>query len=184
VRHSSFALALWHGLERRSLAREGSLEAALALRLAEAPEDLQAKGPPNRFASRGEMLESAAALWRRASLQMAQLSAANGISYHHFLQPSQYVAGSKTFTPRERQRALGPDNGFAAVGVRRGYPLLLAAGQELERRGVHFVDLTGAFRDEARDIYRDDCCHLTEPGYALLAERIAREVASAPGGLR
>jgi hypothetical protein len=90
------------------------------------------------------------------------------------------VAGSKVFTARERQRALGPDDGFAAVGVRRGYPLLLAAGRELDRNGVRFVDLTEVFRDQTRNIYRDDCCHLTEPGCALLAERIGRAVASAP----
>ena len=158
---SAFALALWHGLERRSRAREDVLEAALATRLSDTRADLQATGPPNRFTSRGEMLKSAAALWRRSSLQMAQLCAANGIAYHHFLQPSQYVDGSKPFTARERQRALGPDNGFAAVGVRLGYPLLLVAGQELDRHGVHFVDLTGVFRDQTRNIYRDDCCHLT-----------------------
>jgi hypothetical protein len=40
--------------------------------------------------------------------------------------------------------------------------------------------LTGVFRDQTRNIYRDDCCHLTEPGYALLAERIGRQVASVP----
>jgi hypothetical protein len=53
-------------------------------------------------------------------------------------------------------------------GAKLGYPLLRAAGEELAREGVHFIDLSLAFADQHGDIYYD-CCHFDKPGHVILA---------------
>ena len=48
-------------------------------------------------------------VWARASLEMELLCAGYGIRYLHFLQPNQYLPGSKTLTDEERARRYDPD---------------------------------------------------------------------------
>ena len=50
-------------------------------------------------------LEQLVGIWQQSSLQLHQVCAANGIEYYHFLQPNQYVAGSKTLSEEELEEA-------------------------------------------------------------------------------
>jgi lysophospholipase L1-like esterase len=103
---------------------------------------------------------------------MHQLCAARGIPYHHFLQPNQYVPGSKPLTLEERTRFTRDDHPYRQA-VLDGYPELRKAGEELRRSGVAFHDLTDLFADEERTVYGDDCCHLNAYGNRRLAEAVA-----------
>jgi hypothetical protein len=135
-------------------------------------------GPMREFADDAEYYEHCASVWRIASWQLHQLCAANGIRYFHFLQPNQYVPGSKPiFDPEEKMRAykLGHSG---REPVERGYPLLVREGAELAAQGVHFHDLTGLFRDHPEWIYADFCCHYNQHGNELLADRIAELIGS------
>ncbi|RMH17014.1 MAG: hypothetical protein D6696_16750 [Acidobacteria bacterium] len=158
----------------------------LAGRLAERRQALAAPGLGGRpFASHGPAItpmETAARyrqlvdFWARCSLQMDALARAFGARYVHVLQPNQYLPGSKPMGRAERQRAFDPEIHHRPI-VEQGYPLLIAAGEELRRRGVAFYDLTRIFADTERPLYADVCCHLNGEGNALLAEAIGRLVA-------
>ena len=117
-------------------------------------------------------------LWQRASAQMDALARAQGMVFVHALQPNQYVEGSKPLTPVELRRAYDPQLPWSRAAI-AGYPLLVAAGEELRSQGVDFVDLTQMFRDNTDDLYRDRCCHFNDRGYRLIAARLAEEVAAA-----
>lgn len=114
-------------------------------------------------------------LWRRASQSMDALSRGLGARYVHFLQPSQYVPGSKHLSSQERAGAFVASGPFGR-GVLAGYPYLQRSGASLRARGISFYDLTGVFEEVDDTLYIDDCCHLNVDGYHLLAARIVADL--------
>ena len=129
------------------------------------------RGPPYIFKEEGDLYRDIADLWKRSSLQMKSLCDANGAKYYHFLQPNQYVAGSKPMTEAERKQAVNEKSPFKK-GATKGYPVLVAAGQELKAAGANFVDLTMIFSGHPEVLYVDDCCHVNREGYDVVARRI------------
>jgi len=134
-----------------------------------------ATGPRRDDDSEGARYEELAAIWKRSSLQLARASRANGIEYFQFLQPNQYVAGSKPMGDEERKTAVWPDQPYRR-GVEIGYPLLIRDSAELSRSGVRIEDLTQIFADQPEPLYIDDCCHFNQRGNEILAARIARAI--------
>lgn len=178
-RESGFALLVWHALHRRYLSEQTRLEAQLrSLLQEEAGPGPELTGPVDAPATDAALLEALVRTWQAASREMAHLAQANGMLYLHFLQPNQYLAGSKALTPRERATARSPARDRYRQGAELGYPRLVAAGAELARAGIAFHDLTGLFRDEPGEIYKDHCCHYTPRGYQRVATEIARVVAA------
>lgn len=162
-----------------------ALDRSLASRLAAAQRQLGAEVPRRKsFLTRGPRLESwdeseiyplIARHWAESSSLMFELCRARGIPYFHFLQPNQYLAGSKPMGREERRIAIDPDQIYRPP-VEKGYPLLIAAGRTLAARGVPYFDLTGIFLDHPEPLYSDSCCHYTRPGNLLLAETIGKIV--------
>lgn len=93
---------------------------------------------------------------------------AQGGEYHHFLQPNQYVEGSKVLTQEELATAIAPgaEPGRLAAA---GYPKLRRQGHALAKRGVRFHDATPIYQNEPRTVYADTCCHVNELGNETLA---------------
>jgi len=106
---------------------------------------------------------------------MHALCEANGIRFFHFLQPNQYVAGSKPMEAGERMRAVNPANPYAHFAS-VGYPLLRGAGSELRSAGVNFHDLTLVFENVREPVYIDDCCHVGPRGDELIADAMAAAI--------
>ncbi len=175
VRHSAFLLALWEALDRRQLARLRADMLALDQHLAGGERPPQVSGPPLAFADAGALYAELVEVWARASHEMESLCRGRGIQYLHFLQPNQYLEGSKVLTAEERQVAWNPDVADAGR-VRDAYPLLIARGAELAGEGVDFHDLTAIFEHERGPIYVDPCCHFNERGAELVAEAIAAAI--------
>jgi hypothetical protein len=118
-----------------------------------------------------DVLQLVTQMWRRASTQMHLLSEANGGRYFHFLQPNQYVEGSKPMSDEERAVAFRRLYPYREPIV-RGYPKLLSAGEKLRAGGVRFHDLTLMFQDKPQPLYADTCCHLNREGYFLVVAEI------------
>ncbi len=134
-----------------------------------------ASGPAQPFSDIAAAYGHAAQIWKSSSLQLHRLSAANGIRYYHFLQPNQYVPGSKTMTGEEKMQAWNPAHP-GKEPVETGYPLLIREGRHLVEQGVAFTDLTMLFVDEHEQVYNDDCCHVNLHGNERLARKIAEVV--------
>jgi len=134
-----------------------------------------ATGPPRGYRSEADLFEDLASVWRTSSSQMDRLCAANGIRYFHFLQPNQYVAGSKIMGKEELRQAVLEGHPYRK-GAEKGYPYLTRAGQNLVDQGVHFHDLTMIFAHDAEPIYVDTCCHLNERGNRILGSVIGRAI--------
>ena len=132
-------------------------------------------GPRVSGFAEGDVYQHLAGIWQRSSLQLNRLCQANGIRYYHFLQPNQYVAGSKILNPYERGQAFDENHRYRP-GVEKGYPLLIDKGQDLVRAGVRFVDLTRVFAETEETIYCDTCCHVNQRGDNILAAHVARAI--------
>jgi hypothetical protein len=169
---SAFFLTLWDFLDggREADLRRAMIGVEAGSGGGEVPP--QIRGPRLSYADDQEFFAAMTASWGRASREMARLCAAQGIVYAHFLQPNQYVPGSKELSDEEREVAIDP-NFAGSERVPVAYPLLIGEGERLRRDGVRFTDLTQIYSGESGTIYNDFCCHVNERGAVLMARAIA-----------
>lgn len=174
LRRSPSLLLVWAVVDRGFEKRVGELE--LAVRQAvRAERPFQRFGPTMGFADDGEMYRKLAAFWGRSSRAMATLAAGHGARYYHFLQPNQYLPGSKPLTAKEREVAFREDSPYLKL-VTEGYPYLREEGARLAAEGIAFYDLSMLFEHDQRDLYVDVCCHLDTLGSSALAQAIATAI--------
>ena len=132
-------------------------------------------GPKHMASNDEELYRDLAGMWQRSSLEMKAMCEVYGVRYFHFLQPNQYVAGSKPMTPKEQRIAINKGQHYRR-GVISAYPLLRELGQKLIDRGVAFTDLTMMFEGNSDVLYADDCCHLNRQGYGLVVNKIIETI--------
>ncbi len=181
--NSNLVLMLWYGyfnhIKNGIMKAEDRLR---ALQKARKTPGFQESGPAYAETVSNQIFQDSAALWRRTSIQMWKICVANAIEYYHFLQPNQYVRGSKPFSAWEKRHVFGALGEAYRSGAEQGYPFLLTEGDRLTRAGVPFTDLTRIFQSENETLYRDTCCHYTPHGYDIVAAEIGRRVAGARAG--
>lgn len=163
---------LWRARDQALVGRISELDQEMA-GYRPPDEGYVAHGPPFDYDGEEELYRRLAGLWRESSLQMHRLASANGIHYHHLLQPNQYLPGSKPMGREERVRAYEEDHHHRPI-VEAGYPYFIAEGEALRRQGVSYHDLTGIFRDHPEPLYIDPCCHFNAEGNAIIASYLAR----------
>ena len=129
---------------------------------------LELHGPYIPFHNTAQVHQEAVRVWYRSSALLSRLAATAGADYYHFLQPSQYIPNSKPLSAEERRYYYNPERA-RSTDYARTYPLLRQFGQDLQRNGVHYFDLTQIFNDHPETLYRDDCCHFNQRGNELLA---------------
>lgn len=127
------------------------------------------------FESDEELVKSLSEHWERSSEQMNALAKAEGIRYFHFLQPNQYVRGSKTLTRQEQIEAYNGESPYKKW-VEIGYPYLRAAGSRLLAGGESFHDLTMLFRGTTSTVYKDNCCHFNKDGNIVLGRTVGQAI--------
>jgi hypothetical protein len=134
-------------------------------------------GPATEYRNRRELYMDIARHWGRSSVLTNDLIATEGGRYFHFLQPNQYLVGSKPIGEQEKKIAINPASPYRQP-VEIGYPYLRAMGASLRGAGVWFEDLTGLFAGESEQIYVDDCCHFNKAGNTLLARAIVAAISA------
>jgi hypothetical protein len=124
-----------------------------------------------------QLYDDAAAVWVRSSVLLDQLAGENNMEYYHFLQPNQYVKGSKVLSAEERRTAYLEKEKISQSAL-IGYPILIKQGKKLLEKNIKFFDATMVFAKEKETVYIDICCHYNELGKELLAaymmDRIVR----------
>ena len=135
------------------------------------------EGPFAPPTNENDLFQFLATSWAESSLQMKNICAGNGIRYFHFLQPNQYLQGSKKMTTAEEKGAVKKDYRYRK-SVETGYPLLIDQGKMLRKKNVSFTDLTMIFEHTETSLYIDECCHLSPEGNGLLAEKMGQVVAA------
>ncbi|MFH1279196.1 MAG: hypothetical protein ABIK65_12550 [Candidatus Eisenbacteria bacterium] len=182
LRRSVTASLIWRFGDGRIERRRAEIERSLATR-GRSSTDYSLTGPPAEFKSDWELCAALAANWERSSRLMNDLCLANGAVYLHFLQPNQYVEGSKPMGEEERRVAIYLGHPYRP-GVLLGYPLLCERGRALASEGIPFHDLTMIYSGIPDAIYRDSCCHPNERGYRLVARAVGEALFAALSGGR
>ena len=172
---SSALSMVWEGRDGALASERGRLLAELQAHEAVGRESYAVTGPRLEFADDRALYDYLARVWSESSAQMRRLCEANGIEYYHFLQPNQYVDGSKPMDDGERKVAIRAGHPYQKEVV-SGYPLLRRYGQDLPAAGVRFDDLTMVFAGIRDPLYVDDCCHVSPYGYRLVAWAIGRAI--------
>ena len=173
-RYSPTALVVW-GMRKNRLDQTIQQQVEVMSRFTEKQRTYGASGPPETFGSPAEMYKHCAELWCRSSIVLHQVCAARGIRYFHFLQPNQYLPGSKPIGPGEAAVAV-KEGSPMCEGVRACFPLMQAQAPRLAEAGVAFTDLTGVFADHPEPIYKDVCCHVELAGDLIMAKAIAARI--------
>jgi hypothetical protein len=132
-----------------------------------------ATGPLFAYDTNSEKYEALANFWKICSIQMHKVSTANNIAYFHFLQPNQYVAGTKIMKEEEMRIAYLENHPYKP-GVEAGYPFLIKEGNALQTHGINFHDLTMIFAHNDNLLYKDQCCHLNAEGYNMIGSAIGK----------
>ena len=169
------ALTVWHFLDPYLAECAAEYEQELQHGVPGTSPSPTVTGPPTfQGASLTEIIRYETALWMRSSLQMQHLAAANGFSYFHFLQPSQYY-GNKPLSAEEQRRAFAPRS-VDRETVQLVYPHLEAALEALRQKGVSAYSLAHLFDADDETRYIDSCCHLNEQGNLLLAREVGGRI--------
>lgn len=168
--HTASTSILWRALDARLAKMIYGLSTYIGDYNSKKPLEPVATGPPFSFSDDADLYDYLATHWRRCSQQMNILCEAYGIRYYHFLQPNQYVPGSKPIGPEEATAAIVDDCKYKS-GVLLGYPLLRTEGSEMAGE-LSFRDLTMIFSETTDVLYNDTCCHLNKKGYEIIADTI------------
>jgi hypothetical protein len=126
-----------------------------------------------------QLYDDAAAVWVRSSVLLDQLARENGMEYYHFLQPNQYVKGSKVLTAEEKRTAYLEKPNFSQSAL-TGYPILIKQGRKLLERNIKFFDATMVYAQEKETVYIDICCHFNERGKEVLAAYMMDKILQNP----
>ncbi len=176
VNYSNFALFIWKVTDNKLNNEFFQLESEIRTAQKNSPTDYQSIGIYTTITDTLEFFKEQSEFWKRSSQQIAYMSKQAGFEYFHFLQPNQYVEGTKEFTVEELNIAIESGPFAYKDAAITGYPPLISEGQELIREGVNFTDLTPMFKDEKRSVYNDKCCHFNQLGYELIADRILEKI--------
>lgn len=175
VRSCASAALLWRFLDRRLSAELGAARAAVDAETQPAEHRYVSGGPSRHFDDDLDLVRHLGTLWANGARQMRHLVEGSGGRYFHFLQPNQYLPGSKPMRNPERAVAYRVEHPFRAP-VELGYPVLRAEGARLRAEGLHFHDLTQLFATIPEPLYVDDCCHLNAAGSTLLGRAIGSAI--------
>ena len=136
-------------------------------------------GPFFAYKDIQQLYDDAEAVWERSSVLLDQLARENSMEYYHFLQPNQYVKGSKVLTAEERRMAYS-ERAEISQSALIGYPILIKQGRKLLERNIKFFDATMVFAKEKETVYIDICCHYNERGKEVLAAYMMDKIVQNP----
>lgn len=177
-RNSFLSNLLWkvfhtrYQAERGVVARKLNAEADVAENSREL--EYEKLGPEYRFSDWEGLVKDSAEIWENATYSSHGLATSQGAKFFHFIQPNQYVDGSKPKMSAQEKRIAftDPNTGGYGAWYRMGYPFLREYQTELKQRGVNTRDLTYLFLDEERTVYIDNCCHFNNLGSTMIVEAI------------
>jgi hypothetical protein len=169
LRYSMLAHLAWRAVVTRYEGTAGELRSSLA---ETAAEDWRGVDPVERDGP-DQALDRYFRLYEEVTRFSHTIAEAEGKLFFHFIQPNQYVAGSKVFS--EEERALYMDRVGPGFYTER-FGRLTEMTQRLRRQGVESHSLTMLFRDHEETLYSDNCCHFNARGVSLLSQAIGETI--------
>lgn len=123
--------------------------------------------------------------WANCITLSAAYAASVRLPIAFFLQPNQYVDGSKPFSQEERTCCLRSEPEMASgwertfANVSSNYARMEGHIARLRAGGVAAFSLSRIYQDVAATIYIDNCCHVNLDGNRIMARAIAQQLLNA-----
>ncbi len=121
--------------------------------------------PPTAMASWQRKIK----IWKKYTRLQHQVAQAAGVPAYFFLQPNQYLKGSKPLSAQERAIVINPE---IAEPRDAQMTLLREAALQMRAERLPVFDLTQIYRTTEARVYRDACCHLLDLGNQIMGEQI------------
>ena len=181
-RNSPMWNLIWRILHSRFLSEESALSTQMnsVSSSDDKPRDFRYEelGPDYKFESWDGVIEYAAQLWARSNHLADGVAKAHGAKFFHFVQPNQYVDGSKP-SMSEQERAIAlvtPEQGGYGIWYRQGYKFVQKHQSWLRDQGVNTTDLSQIYKEETGQIYIDNCCHMNARGYSMIVDAMVETI--------
>lgn len=132
----------------------------------------EALGPDYNFTTWEDLHQYSVDMWARSSLLISKLATVNNAKYLHFLQPNQYIEGSKPLmSEAEKKVALLADVGYGNL-YKQIYPRIQKKAPWLKDQGIEYHDLSYLYKDVSAPLYIDNCCHVNSAGSHMMIKKI------------
>lgn len=135
----------------------------------------EATGPDYNFVSWEQFHKDTAKIWSNSSKAIHALVEGQGGKYFHFLQPNQYIEGSKILSEWEKRYAVLPSRSYGNV-YQDSHPVVIEESKQLIKAGIKYTDFTYLFKDIPMTLYVDNCCHINEPGIKIISSEIVKQI--------
>ncbi len=175
IRHSPLMNLVWRLMQQRHSSKLFTVEQAItnAGKTKSRDFDYEALGPDFAFSDWDTFFDDISQIWVNSSLAIHALAEGRGAKYYHYLQPNQYIKGSKPLSEIEKNEFVLDGGSYGNI-YRNSRDILVEKAKQLPLEGVNYYDLTYIFKDNPNTLYVDNCCHLNSEGYRLVATEIVR----------
>lgn len=113
------------------------------------------------------------AVWKKYQSLSALVAKSRNLPYISFVQPNQYLEGSKSLSHREIENFINP--AWAAF-LNPRMKMLSDTADELAKSGLPVRNLMWIFKNEQQDLYIDSCCHFNDLGNKIMENAILDEI--------
>lgn len=128
-------------------------------------------GPDYAFSDWDNLYRYSIDLWANSSHLMHAAAQAKGAQYFHFLQPNQYVEGSKPSMNKYERSIAFVAQGYGSV-YKIAYPFIQQKAIWFRDKEIPYYDLTDLYKEIEGPIYIDNCCHVNSQGSAMIVDKI------------
>lgn len=113
------------------------------------------------------------AVWKKYQSLSALVARSRNLPYISFVQPNQYLEGSKPLSKREIENFLNP---AWAIFLNPRMKMLSDTADDLANSGLPVKNVMWIFKNEQKDIYVDSCCHFNNFGNKIMENAILDEI--------
>ena len=128
-------------------------------------------GPDYTFTDWDSLYEYIVEMWATSSQLINAAAQAKGARYFHFLQPNQYVEGSKPIMSDEERAVAFVEQGYGTV-YRVAHPFIQKKTAWFAENGIAYHDLTYLYKEVENPVYIDNCCHFNHLGSAMIVNKV------------
>lgn len=116
-----------------------------------------------------------AEIWQKYVRFQANLAKLEGVRALFFLQPNQYIEGSKPIG-KEEAKIAWVDAASRFRMTKKAYAHLESAVGAMAKEGLEVFSLVQAFQREKRQVYIDGCCHINNLGNEILIDYMMKRL--------
>jgi hypothetical protein len=131
-------------------------------------------GPRVRYNSDEARRSAQCEMWCAGARQLQRLCKSTDARFLLCLQPNLHDGNRKPLTWEEEH--FKKRGSAYQEWVEKNYSYFATTGAGLKEEGIAFFDLRNLYDGVSSFVYRDECCHFSQNGSDLLAERIAEVI--------